>query len=526
MIEHDSPANQTRDQSGLEPHIGQNLQTSEAVEHLTIETAMNSTVAATPGLTHKEVRSIILGVLVAMFLAALDQTIVATAMPTIGAELGDFEQLPWVVTSYLLAATAVTPLYGKLADILGRRTALLIGIGIFMVGSVMCALAPTMLTLIIARGIQGLGGGGLISLAQTVIADIVAPKERARYQAYIAGVFATSSIAGPVLGGFFAEHLTWTAIFWINVPLGLLAYGMTNSLLKKIPRHERPHRLDMLGAALMVIATLCLLLALTWGGLRYPWLSGPIIGLLAGSAVFWILFAVRLKMAVEPLISADLLQNQIVGFGTAAAFFGMGVLIGLTIYIPVFLEGAYGLTASQSGVALVPVMVGTVTGATLSGRVMTHVRHYKRLPIVGLILAILALAVAALALGNLSLVPLIALLTVTSLGLGTILPVTTVAIQNSVSPHRMGTATGVMSFFRSLGGALMVASFGAIVASSIPDARVAGVNIENLAATLAETGPGIIGVFRWIFAAAALGLALSVLSFLMMEERPLRSRVA
>jgi MFS family permease len=171
-------------------------------------------------------------------------------------------------------------------------------------------------------------------------------------------------------------------------------------------------------------------------------------------------------------------------------------------------------------------MVGTVTGATLSGRVMTHVRHYKRLPIVGLILAILALAVAALALGNLSLVPLIALLTVTSLGLGTILPVTTVAIQNSVSPHRMGTATGVMSFFRSLGGALMVASFGAIVASSIPDARVAGVNIENLAATLAETGPGIIGVFRWIFAAAALGLALSVLSCLMMEERPLRSRVA
>ncbi|MFO0992691.1 MAG: MDR family MFS transporter [Hyphomicrobiales bacterium] len=487
---------------------------------------MNSTAAATPVLTHSEIRSIIIGVLVAMFLAALDQTIVATAMPTIGAQLGDFEQLPWVVTSYLLAATAVTPLYGKASDILGRRTALLIGIGIFMVGSVFCALAPNMLTLIIARAVQGLGGGGLISLAQTVIADIVAPKERPRYQAYIAGVFATSSIAGPVLGGLFAEHLSWTAIFWINLPLGLLAFAMTNSLLKKIPRHERPHRLDVLGSVLMVIATLCLLLALTWGGLRFPWLSAPIIGLLASSALFWVLFAIRLKLAAEPLISADLLENKVVGYGTAAAFFGMGVLIGLTIYIPIFLEGAYGLTASQSGLALVPVMVGTVTGATLSGRVMTHVRHYKRLPIAGLLIAIIALAIVAFTVETLPLAPLLVLLTATSVGLGTILPVTTVAIQNSVPPHRMGTATGVMNFFRSLGGALMVACFGAIVVSSIPDTKLAGISIENFASTLTEAGLSITGVYRWIFAAAGLGLAFSLLGFSMMEERPLRSKIS
>jgi len=487
---------------------------------------MNSTATATPALTHNEIRSIIIGVLVAMFLAALDQTIVATAMPTIGAQLGDFEQLPWVVTSYLLAATAVTPLYGKLSDILGRRTALLIGIGVFMIGSVFCALAPTMLTLIVARAIQGLGGGGLISLAQTVIADIVAPKERARYQAYIAGVFATSSIAGPILGGLFAEHLSWTAIFWINLPLGLLAYAMTNSLLKKIPRHERPHRLDVLGAVLMVIATLCLLLALTWGGLRFPWLSFPIIGLLASSALFWLLFALRLKLAVEPLISADLLQNKVVGYGTAAAFFGMGVLIGLTIYIPIFLEGAYGLTSSRSGLALVPVMVGTVTGATLSGRVMTHVRHYKRVPIAGLLIAILALAIVALTLETLPLAPLVILLTLTSVGLGTILPVTTVAIQNSVSPHRMGTATGVMNFFRSLGGALMVACFGAIIVGSFPGIGISGISIENFASTLADAGLSIAGVFRWIFAAAALGLTFSLISFCLMEERPLRTKIS
>jgi EmrB/QacA subfamily drug resistance transporter len=487
---------------------------------------MNSPTAAAPPLTHAEIRSIIIGVLVAMFLAALDQTIVATAMPTIGAQLGDFEQLPWVVTSYLLAATAVTPLYGKLSDILGRRTTLLIGISIFMVGSVLCALAPTMLTLIIARAVQGLGGGGLISLAQTVIADIVAPKERARYQAYIAGVFASSSIAGPILGGLFAEHLSWTAIFWINLPLGLLAFGMTNSLLKKIPRHERPHRLDVLGAVLMVVATLCLLLALTWGGTRFPWVSAPIIGLLVGSALLWVLFAIRLKLAKEPLISADLLENKVVGYGTAAAFFGMGVLIGLTIYIPIFLEGAYGLTASTSGLALVPVMVGTVTGATLSGRVMMHVQHYKRVPIVGLLLAIAALLYVIYAIETLPLALLVALLTVTSLGLGTILPVTTVAIQNSVSPHRMGTATGVMNFFRSLGGALMVACFGAIALSSLPASGAASINIENFASVLAESGLSITGVFRWIFAAAALGLTLSALSFSMMEERPLRSKVS
>jgi EmrB/QacA subfamily drug resistance transporter len=486
---------------------------------------MASPVGAAPALTHAEVRSIIWGVLVAMFLAALDQTIVATAMPTIGQQLGNFEQLPWVVTAYLLAATAVTPLYGKLSDILGRRTALLIGISVFMLGSVLCALAPTMLILIIARAIQGLGGGGLISLAQTVIADIVAPKERARYQGYIAGVFASSSIAGPILGGVFAEHLSWTMIFWINIPLGLLAYAMTSSLLKKIPRHERPHRLDVLGAGLMVIATLCLLLALNWGGLHYPWLSVQILGLLGLSMLFWVLFAIRLVSAVEPLISADLLRNPVIATGTCAAFFGMGVLIGLTIYVPIYLEVAYGLTAGQSGVGLVPVMIGVVVGATAAGRVMTYVSHYKRLPIVGLVLAIAMLLIVTLALSRLPLVAFVALLAVMSLGLGTILPVTTVAIQNSVSPHLMGTATGVMNFFRSLGGALMVACFGAIVLGNLPEAGAAATSIEGFLTRLSASGRSITEIFQWIFAAAALGLTLSLLSFLLMEERPLRGKV-
>src|SRR3954469_22866979 len=199
-------------------------------------------------MTHAEIRTIIIGLMLAMLLAALDQTIIATALPTIGRELGDLEHLPWIVTAYLLASTAVTPLYGKFSDTHGRRITLLIGIATFLIGSVACALAPTMLILIVARGLQGLGGGGLISLAQTIIADVVAPKERGRYQVYIASVFMASSLLGPVLGGFIAEHLHWSVIFWINLPLGLVAFAIAFQSLKKLPRFERPHKLDLLGA--------------------------------------------------------------------------------------------------------------------------------------------------------------------------------------------------------------------------------------------------------------------------------------
>src|SRR5215204_1183958 len=269
-----------------------------------------------PGpLSHREIRAIIGGIIVAMLLAALDQTIVATALPTIGRELGDVEDMPWVVTAYLLASTAVTPLYGKFSDSHGRRITLLIGIVTFIVGSLACALAPTMFLLIAARLVQGLGGG-LISLAQTIIADIVAPKERGRYQVYIASVFVSASLLGPVLGGFFAEHLHWSVIFWINLPLGALAFWMSNAALKRLPRYDRRHRLDVLGAALLMGATVALLLALNWGGVRYAWLSAPIAGLLAGSAALSAALALRLHTAREPLIPLDILRNPVVRMGT------------------------------------------------------------------------------------------------------------------------------------------------------------------------------------------------------------------
>jgi EmrB/QacA subfamily drug resistance transporter len=476
--------------------------------------------AAAAPLDQAAVRSIIVGILLAMFLAALDQTIVATALPTIGRELGDARHVPWIVTAYLLTSTAVTPLYGKLSDIHGRRVTLLTGIGIFVLGSTACALAPSMLVLILARGLQGLGGGGLISLAQTIIADVVSPKERARYQAHIASVFVASSVAGPVLGGFFAEHLHWSMIFWINLPLGLVAFIMTNRVLRRLPRHERPHALDLPGAGLMIMAASMLLLALTWGGVRYPWASPEILGLLGLSLLAWLGFGARLLTASEPFLPLSVMLNRVVAAGTASAFFVMGTLIGLSVFVPIYLELVQGMTASNTGLMLIPLMGGTVTGATISGRLMARLTHYKRVPILGLCLAISAVATLALEPASLSVLTIEVLLGATGIGLGTLLPVATVAIQNAVLPYQVGTATGSMNFFRSLGGAIMVAAFGAILSGGGVAADVErGTSSASALPADAAADP-----FGWVFMAAAASLAIGLAFLILMEERPLRGR--
>ncbi|ANY81749.1 MFS transporter [Microvirga ossetica] len=473
-----------------------------------------------PALSHAEIRTIILGVLLAMFLAALDQTIIATALPTIGRELGDLEHLPWIVTVYLLTSTAVTPLYGKISDSYGRRVTMLVGIAIFIAGSIACALAPTMFVLILARALQGVGGGGLIALAQTIIADIVAPRERGRYQVYFASVFMTSSLLGPVLGGFFAEHMHWSVIFWINIPLGLVALVIAYHSLKKLPRHDRPHRLDLLGAALLVAATVALLLGLSWGGIRYPWASLPVLGLFAASLALWGLFALRMRLAPEPLIPPGVLHNPVVRMAVLSACFGMGTYIGLTIYLPVYFETVRGLSASHSGLSLIPLMAGTVVGATLSGRSMAKVKHYKRLPIAGLLVAMATTGLLAAYGQSLSIVTVEIILAIISVGLGTVLPVTMVSTQNAVAPHQMGTATGTANFFRSLGGAFIVAIFGAIV---IGGSGLSGAaSFEALGAAAAQSGVDLAHVFSYVFVAALIGFGLSLAFLLALEERPLR----
>ncbi|MET3481862.1 MULTISPECIES: MDR family MFS transporter [unclassified Methylobacterium] len=478
-------------------------------------------------LNQSEIRAIVYGLMTAMLLAALDQTIVATAMPTIGLDLGDAANLPWIVTAYLLASTAVTPLYGKLSDIHGRRIMLLIAIATFGLGSLACALAPTMVTLALARGLQGIGGGGLIALSQTILADIMSPKERARYQVVIAGVFVAASVAGPLLGGLFAQHLHWSLIFWINLPIGILAFALTNANLKRLPRHDRQHRLDWPGAALMVAGSVTLLLALSWGGVRYPWGSPTILALLAGAAVLAGGFAARLATASEPLIPTEVLKDRVVYSATLAACFAMGTFIGLTIYVPIFLEGVIGLSASESGVALVPLMIGTVTGATLSGRSMLHFRHYKRVPLAMMSLSLACCATIAWEGRALPFWLMEVLFALLSMGIGTILPLSTIAIQNAVEPHQLGIATAAMNFFRSLGGALIVAAFGTIVLGGVAGGAGSGTGGHDVESLIRGADPAQLALtFRFVFMAACLGL-LGAFTFLaLMEERPLRERAS
>lgn len=481
-------------------------------------------VAEETPLDQASIRRIIIGVMLAMLLSALDQTIVATALPTIGSELNDIAHAPWVVTAYLLSATAVTPLYGKLADIIGRRSTMLTAIIIFLVGSVFCAVAWSMPALIVARFIQGLGGGALIALAQTVVADVVPPIERMRYQAYFASVFVTSSFAGPVLGGFFAEYLHWSFIFWINLPLGLLAYWMTNDILRRLPRVERPHKLDVLGAVLMTLATVTLLLALSWGGTAYPWSSAEILGLFAVSLAAWALFTLRMMRAAEPFLPLPIMFERVVGTGTASAFFVVGTMMALSIYMPIYFETIIGLSAGQSGVALIALVGGTVIGAQLAARTMVWTPHYKRGPLIGLAIAFVGLVWLAIEPGLQPFWLMEVVLLFIGAGLGTIFPVTTVAIQNAVEPHQLGTATASYNFFRSLGSAIFVAGFGALLLGLLGVGGQQAQSLEALVADAATRGVPLEPVFGWIFAAAAALVAVGYLFMVIMPERPLRGR--
>ncbi|MDL2399466.1 MDR family MFS transporter [Rhizobium mayense] len=468
--------------------------------------------------SEQEKNVIIAGVLLSMLLAALDQTIVAPAMPTIGRALGHADYLPWIVTGYLLTATAIAPLYGKISDVHGRRPTIFAAIIIFLVGSLISALAPNMLVLIIGRAVQGLGGGGLFALSQTVIGDLVPPRERARYAAWISGTWAVASIAGPLLGGTFAQHLHWSLIFWINIPLGLAALAIINNPLKKLPVTARAHRIDAAGAALLIAATALLLLALNWGGSRYSWLSPTILGLLASSAALWAVFGLRLRHTTEPLISLEVLGNPVVRYGTLAMFTVQAANVGLSVYLPVYMQSIHGLSASSSGIAMLGLLLGTVLGASISGRTIPRVPHYKMIAVAGALFSLICLAALAFLAGRASLF-VIELLTVgAGFGTGTTFPVATVSVQNAVDQAHLGVATGVLTFLRSLGGALGVAVLGAIALSNgLP---LGGEGSEALSAATTLVAP-----FAYIFLTCTAAMALSLIIFHLMPEKPLRGRI-
>ena len=476
--------------------------------------------AAPTSVDHAAARAIVFGIMLAMFLSALEQTIVAPALPAIGKSLGGIDDLSWVVTAYLLAATATTPLFGKLSDIYGRRAIMLAAIGIFVVGSIACALAPSIWFLILARGLQGIGGGGLLPIAQTVIADMLSPRERPIIQGYTSIMFMTASALGPVLGGLLTDHLHWSLIFWINVPLGVVALVTTDRALRKLPRHDRRHQLDVFGAAAMVAAALTLMLALAWGGTHYLWSSWQVVSLFVASALLWGLFVVRLLSAREPFIPLAILGGRVTGTIICSAFFAVGTIVGIIIYTPLYCQIVLGISASQSGLTLIAFMAGTVVSSQTTMRLMVRVKHYLRIPMVSLTLAIVVLGILASNPAGFSLTEFAFLLFLLGLGLGPMYPMSTLVTQNSVKPHQMGTATGALNFFRTLGGALIVAVFGALVLGGFSDGS--GVmTLEKIAAFHGDLVPA----FRNVFIAAIIFITISLCCLLAVEERPMHGPV-
>lgn len=483
---------------------------------------MDATTERVPAayLSYADARRVITGILLAMFLAALNQTIVATALPTIGRDLNDFENLSWTVTAYLLTSTVVASLYGKLSDIHGRRAMMLTAIGIFVLGSAICGLAPNMITLILGRGLQGLGGGGIMPLAQVIVADVSPPRDRGRYQAYIGIVWVGAGIGGPVIGGFIAEHLTWPLVFWINVPLGIAAAYLTNAVLKRLPRNDRWHELDILGAGLMMGGAIALLLALTWGGSRYAWVSPQIAALFALTLAFAMAFRWRIARAAEPYLPLPILKNPVVRMGAASSACAVGASIGLTVFVPFYYQLVHKLSVSDSGLALIPIAVMTTPGSILAGRAMMFLRHYKRVSLVCLSMAVAATTFLAWRPMSSPFV-VIAALALVGVGVGSVFPLSTVCIQNSVQPHQMGTATGVMNFFRALCASLVVAIMGAIMLAGFGVVAGRGQGAEALIAAGTSAGAAA-EVFRWVFAAAAAFLAIGLLALIGLPERPLR----
>jgi len=468
-------------------------------------------------LTPGEVRTILMSLLLTMFLAALDQTIVATALPTIGRQFHDVTNLSWVITAYLLASTAVAPVFGTLADIYGRRGMIITALGLFIAGSTLCALAPNMTVLILARGLQGLGGGGIMPIVQTVIADVVTPRERGQYQAYFSGMWMAAGIGGPVLGGVFAEHLHWSMIFWINVPLGLVSLAMLLPKMAKIPVFHRRRKVDWLGGVLLMASAVVIMLVLTWGGNRYLWLSPTIMAMIGAAIALTLAFIWHARAATEPFLPLSLMGGPVAPYALAGGGCAFGAMLGLTVHLPLYYEVVYHLSASEAGLALIPLAAVSTGGAAIAGRTMARAKRYKRVAMIGTSCA--TLLGCALALTTLPLWALLTLLSLFAFGLGTVFPVSVVALQNSVARSQVGTVTGAMNFFRALMASFMVAAFSAILLMALgADISLAG---EHRGPVSSIPVADMIAAFRYVFGAAAALLAGAALCMILMEERPL-----
>ncbi|MGW4152628.1 MDR family MFS transporter [Micromonospora chersina] len=439
--------------------------------------------AARPVLHARQIRLLMLGLMTGMLLAALDQTIVGTALPTIVGELGGINHYSWVVTAYLLASTASTPLYGKMADLYGRRPVFLFSIGTFLLGSLLAGLSQNMTQLIVTRGVQGLGAGGLLTLAFTIISDVVPPRERGRYQGLFGAVFGISSVAGPLVGGYFAET-NWRWIFYINVPLAILAIVVCYHVMRLVPFQRREHSVDWVGAGLLVAGVSCLLLALSWGGNEYAWGSGVIIGLFVAGAVLGVLFVLQEARVEEPILPLRLFRSPTFALANSAGFVLGLVMFGSIIFIPLYLQIVKGASPTRSGLLMLPMMAGIIFTSIITGRAMSRIGRYKWFPVAGAAVLVAGMLLFRQLQVATSLWVAFGFMVVIGVGLGLCMQSLILAVQNAVDLRDLGAGTSSATFFRSLGGSFGVAILGAVLSS-----RLTGELAGRLPAAIAQLPP-------------------------------------
>ncbi|MEV5028922.1 MDR family MFS transporter [Paenibacillus sp. LPE1-1-1.1] len=414
-------------------------------------------------LTQKKKLTIMIALMAAMFFAAINQTIVSTAMPRIIAILGGIEYYTWVITIYMLTSTIATVLVGKLSDIYGRKPFLLAGIVFFIIGAFLCGTSTTVFQLIAYRGIQGLGGGILMSATVTAVGDLFAPRERAKWTGIMMAVFGFSSVIGPTLGGFLVDHIAWKWIFWIFLPLGLVAFGMIWSMFPKTAR-KTTESIDYLGSILLTLMLISLLLGFSWAGTKYDWDSMQIIGLLAASIIFLVILLFVERKAKSPVLPLSLFKNSIVTISNSIGFLMNAGMMGAMMYLPFFVQGVLGISPTNSGFVNMPMSIAMIFLSTLSGRWISKSGKYKRFAIAGMPFMVVGMLMMAF-MNNVGVA--IAAMIVFGIGLGISMPVFTLTVQNAVAPTQLGVATATATLFRNLGGTIGIAVMGTVMNSTM-----------------------------------------------------------